>query len=154
MRRIDRQVLRAGLSSLAAVLLLLPPAGPDLAAMAALGLSLGMLLAAWGSEFRAGHQADILTLAQRHGLGNLAPETRQLVGQIRKAILTPETLAAYDPAHDRSLKSLAAACLGLLCLLLAVGPSGVFAATFLLLLAEVRRPKIQEGIRVAWTIPA
>jgi hypothetical protein len=154
MRRIDRQVLHAGLSSLAAGLLLLPVAGPDVASLVALGVSLGMLLAAWGPEFRASQQAHILALAQRHGLRNLTPETQRFVRQIRQAILTPETLAAYDPAHDRSLKSLGAACLGLLCLLLAVGPSAILAATFLLILAEIRRPKIQDGIRLAWTIPA
>jgi hypothetical protein len=154
MRRIDRQVLHAGLASLASVLLLLPVAGPDVAALAAVGVSVSMLLAAWGSEFRASRQASILALAQRQGFHNLTPKTQRFVQQIRQAILTPETLAAYDPAHDRSLKSLGAACLGLFCLFLAVGPGAILAATFLLILAEIRRPKIQDGIRLAWTIPA
>lgn len=154
MRRIDRQVLRAGLGSLATLLLLVPLAGPEIAQVGALSFSLGLLLAAWMPEFRTGHQAAILMLAQRQGVSSLSPEARQFVGQVRQAILAPETLAAYDPAHDRSLKSLGAALLGLLLLLAAVGPGAVLAATFLLLLAEVRRPRIQAAIRIAWAIPA
>lgn len=154
MRRIDRQVLRAGLGSLAAILLLLPLAGPEIAQLGAFGFSLGMLLAAWGPEFRAGHQAAVLALAHRHGVDSLSPDARRFVAQVRQAILSPETVAAYDPAHDRSLRSLGAALAGLLLLLVAVGAGAVMAATFLLLLAEIRRPRIQEGIRIAWAIPA
>lgn len=154
MRRIDRQVLWAGLGSLAAILLLLPLAGPKIAHLGAFGLSLGMLLAAWSPEFRAGHQAAIMVLAQHHGVGSLSPDARRFVGQVRQAILSPETVAAYDPAHDRSFKSLGAALAGLLLLFFAVGSGAVIAATFLLLLAEVCRPRIQEAIRIAWAIPA
>jgi len=154
MRPIDRQVLRAGFGSLVTLLLFVPLAGPEIAQVCALGFSLGVLLAAWTLEFRAGHQAAIMMLAQRHGIGVLSPDMRRFVGQVRQAILAPETLAAYDPAHDQSLKSLGAALLGLLLLFVVVGPGSVFAATFLLLLAEVRRPRIQEAIRIARAIPS
>lgn len=154
MRYIDRQVLRAGFGSLAAVLLLLPLAGPEIAQLGALSFSLGMLLAAWSPEFRAGHQAAILVLAHRQGIENLSPDARRFVAQVRRAILSPETVAAYDPAHDRSLKSLGAALAGLLLLFLTVGSGALMAAAFLLLFAEIRRPRIQEGIRIARAIPA
>ena len=80
MRRIDRQVLRAGLGSLATLLLLVPLAGPEIAQVGALGFSLGVLLAAWTPEFRAGHQAAIMMLARRNGIGALSPDARRFVG--------------------------------------------------------------------------
>lgn len=150
MRRIDQQLLWTGLGSFIIFLSVSLIINFHIAYLIAFGFSLGCLLSIWWTEFLTGQQASIMLLAQRQGLQYLPPHTRRFIQQVQQSILSPDTIAAYNPAHDRSLKSLVAALLGLFFLTFTVGTTVVLIATLILLLAEIRRPRIQKAIQIAW----